>query len=205
MAGAPTADHACWSRSIRARCCRPRCAAFTFATSSPTAWAAFSMRGLVERRRGLEERVVQRPELLVAALRARLLGGERGRHRLRVERERVVLEDEADLAAVRLLDLLHGGRAALAERALEVGRLDDGHERVGRAARRRVVDRHLVDGLRVLGRALRARAPLPCRGPARAGRPPPSTAPRPTNPSANPTTSAMTQLTCFMDWPYPFR
>jgi hypothetical protein len=104
-------------------------ASFTFATSRPSSCAARSMLASSSARRELEELVVHRPELRVAALRARLLGGDRGRHRPRVERQRVLAEREAELAE-RLLELLQGRPDALAERALEVGRLDDRDERV---------------------------------------------------------------------------
>ena len=112
--------------------------------SSPILRVARERAG-VERALVLEDLAVHRPEL---ALLARGLGGERGGHRVRVHRQRLVLPDDAELAGVGLLELLQRGLDAAAERALEVGEQDHRELRVRRAAGRVVgPDRHLaVDG-----------------------------------------------------------
>jgi hypothetical protein len=65
---------------------------------------------------------VHLPELALLPGGERGLGGEGG---VLVERQGVVLEDDADLAAVGLLDLLQRRADAGAERALEFAELDD--------------------------------------------------------------------------------
>ena len=74
-----------------------------------------------------------------------------------VEGQRVLLEHDAHVVAVRLDDLLDRAFDAAAERALEVAELHDRHERVRGALDRRVADGNFVDGLgiRLLARLLR--------------------------------------------------
>ncbi len=61
--------------------------ALNFGTSRPSFLRRRLQAGLVERGRELEERVVHRPELLVAALGAGRLGGLRGAGSERVDGE----------------------------------------------------------------------------------------------------------------------
>src|SRR5258708_8391930 len=65
-----------------------------------------------------------------------------------------VFRRELDLALVRLEDLLDGLLRALAERALEVGELDDGDVGLRVSLHGGRADRHLVDGLGTWGERL---------------------------------------------------
>ena len=89
------------------------------------------------------------PEL---ALSARGKGRLRGEGRFRVEGERVVLEDDLDLAGVGVEQLLDRRVDARAEGALELGELDDRDLGVLLPLEGAVADGDLVDGLVVLGR-----------------------------------------------------
>lgn len=82
-----------------------------------------------------EHRVVHLPELpfLLGAE-----GGLGGLQRVGVHRQRQVTEDDPDLLAVGRADLVEGGVHPGAERALELGELDDRHRGVGGALRRAV-------------------------------------------------------------------
>ena len=89
------------------------------------------------------------PEL---ALLAGGQGGLAGVGGVLVEGQGVVLEDDAHVLAVLLLDLLDGRADPVAEGALELAELDDGHEGVGLTLDGVVgLDGHLVDGV-VIGR-----------------------------------------------------
>ncbi len=77
-----------------------------------------------------EHLVVHLPELPLRLGGDRRLGGQR---RVGVERQGVVAEVDPHLAVVVLHDLVDGRHDAAAERALEVGELDDGHLGVQRA------------------------------------------------------------------------
>ena len=95
----------------------------------------------IERLLVLEQLVVRLPEL------ALLVGGQRDLRRrggVLVERQRVVLPRHADVLAVGLHDLIDRRLDARAERALEVGELDDGDLGLFRALDRRVADWHVV-------------------------------------------------------------
>ncbi len=74
----------------------------------------------------LKHRRVHLPELVVPLLEGRH-GGLRRRHRVRVEAERLVPPDDADVVLVRLQDLLERRLDARAVGALEVGPLHDRH------------------------------------------------------------------------------
>src|SRR3989442_9579469 len=95
-----------------------------------------------------EEAVVHGPELIVALLKG-ALRGDGGILGPRMNaRERVILENEADLVAVLLDHLgLERGVDAAAERALKIRILDDRHLRVRRTARRLAVELDLVPHL----------------------------------------------------------
>src|SRR6185436_15120876 len=100
----------------------------------------------------LEQLVVHRPELALALRRDGRLGGV---GRVRVHRQRVLLEDEADVLAVVLLDLVEGIDHPPAEGALEVRPFDDGDLGVGRTLLRSVAEGDLVDLVRAGGRGRR--------------------------------------------------
>ena len=116
---------------------------------------------VLERRVPREDRVVRGPEALhVAPLLAGDLGQLGGGLGARVKRQRLVPPHESHVVSVRLEHPLQRPLDALAEGALKVRELDDGHQRRGGPARRRVADRHpphrhvLVVGL-ALGRRRR--------------------------------------------------
>src|SRR5690606_19436158 len=86
--------------------------------------------GVFELRLNLEHLVVSVPEPLFALLSASLERELAGGLGAWMERERLVLPNDANLVAVRLADLLQRRLDALAVGALEVGKLDDRDDRV---------------------------------------------------------------------------
>ncbi len=101
-----------------------------------------------------EHLVVHLPELPLRLGGDGRLGGQR---RLGVERQRVMAEVEPHLAVVVLHHLVDGGDDPAAERALEVGELDDGHLGVQRAPHG-AVERN-AETVDAVARALRRRKP----------------------------------------------
>ena len=98
---------------------------------------------LVERARAREELVVHRPEL------ALLVGGdrrERGGAGVRVDGQRVLAHDGAELRPVGLAELRDERVGAAAEGALVVRERDEGDRGARVADRGRAVDGHAVDG-----------------------------------------------------------
>ena len=90
----------------------------------------------------LEQLVVHLPELALLACGDRRARRER---RVRMDGQRVVLEGEADVLAIARLDLLQHFDGAPAERALEIGELDDRDLRLGISFHRGCADGDVVD------------------------------------------------------------
>ncbi len=107
--------------------------------------------GVLEIRLLTVQSVVRRPEALLALCVVGDAGEGGGGLRTVVERKRIVLPDDAHVGGVAVLDLLHRRLDALAEGALEIRPLDDGHQGIGRATDWILrVDRHLPYRLVVL-------------------------------------------------------